>query len=90
MSILSHLDDEIRKARYREFLDVRLGRIRNVDPEHGPIGRNQDAMAFHIDTNDGAVETLFLGEAGVSHQAEEDETEENETEEDSEKSRTPV
>ena len=62
---------------------MRLGRIRNVDPEHGPIGGNQDAMAFRIDTNDRAVETLLLGEAGVRHQADKDDTEE-----DSEKSRT--
>jgi hypothetical protein len=42
-------------------------------------------MVLLIDTNDGAVKTLLLGEAGVSHQAEEEETGE-----DGEKSRTYV
>jgi len=64
---------------------VWLGLIWNVDPEHGPRGGNQNAMAFHIDTNDGAVETLLLGEAWLSRQVEEDETQE-----DSEKSCTHV
>ena len=62
---------------------MRLGRIRNVDPEHGPIGGNQDAMVLPIDADDGAIKTLLLGEAGVRHQADKDDTEE-----DSEKSRT--
>ena len=53
---------------------MRLGRIRNVDPEHRSIGGNQYTMAFRIDTNDGAVETFFLGKAGGRDQAEEEET----------------
>jgi len=64
---------------------VRLGGIRNVDPEHGPEGGNQDAMAFRIDTNDGTVETLLLGKARGRDQAEE-----KETGEDGGKSRTHV
>ena len=64
---------------------MRLGGIWNVDPEHGPKGGNQDAMVFCIDTNDGTVETLLLGEAWLSRQVEEDETKE-----DSEKSCTHV
>ena len=64
---------------------MRLGRIWNVDPEHGPKGGNQDAMVFRIDTNDGAVETFLLGEA-----RERDQAEEKETGEDGEKSRTHV
>ena len=64
---------------------MRLGGIRNVDPEHGPEGGNQDAMAFHIDTNDGTVKTFLLGKAGGR-----DQTEEEETEADAEKSRTHV
>jgi len=64
---------------------VRLGGIRNVDPEHGPIGGNQDAMAFRIDTNDGTVKTFLLGKAGGREQAEE-----KETGEDGGKSRTHV
>ena len=62
---------------------MRLGGIWNVDPEHGSEGRNQDAMVLPIDTDDGAIKTLLLGEAEVSHQANEDDTEEA-----SEKSRT--
>ena len=85
LPILSHLDDEIRKARYRELLDMRLGRIRNLNPEHGPIGRNQDAMVFRIDTNNGTVETSVLGKARRRDQAKE-----KETEADDEKSRTRV
>ena len=42
-------------------------------------------MVLSVDTNDGAVETLVLGKAGVRDQAEEEETEE-----DGEKSRTHV
>ena len=64
---------------------MRLGRIRNVDPEHGPIGRYQDAVAFLIDMNDWAVETFVLSKARGGHQAEEEETEA-----DGEKSRTHV
>ena len=75
LSILSHLNDEIRKAGYRECLDVRLGRIRSVDPEHGPKRGNQDAMAFFINLNDGAVETFFLGRARGRDQANEEEAE---------------
>ena len=62
---------------------MRLGGIWNVDPEHGPKGGNQDAMAFRIDTNDGTVETLLLGKARGRKQAEEEETGE-----DGEKNRT--
>lgn len=64
---------------------MRLGRIWNVDPEHGPKGRNQDAVVFLIDLNDGAVETFVLSKAGGR-----DQTENEETEEDGEKSRTHV
>jgi len=64
---------------------VRLGGIRNVDPEHGPIGGYQDAMAFRIDTNDGTIKTFLLGKARGRDQAEEEETGE-----DGEKSRTHV
>ena len=56
---------------------MRFGGIRNVDPEHGPIGGNQDAMAFRIDTNDRTIKTFLLGKVRVSRQAEEDETEED-------------
>jgi hypothetical protein len=42
-------------------------------------------MVFRIDTNDGAVETSVLGEAGGHDQAEEEESGE-----DGEKSRTHV
>lgn len=75
LPISSHLDDEIREAGYRECLDVRLGRIRSVDPEHGPKRGNQDAMAFFINLNDGAVETFFLGRARGRDQANEEEAE---------------
>ncbi len=53
---------------------MRLGGIWNVDPEYGPEGRNQDAMAFRIDMNDGAVETFVLGKAGGQDQTEKEET----------------
>ena len=64
---------------------MRLGRIWNVDPEHGSIGGYQDAMAFRIDTNDGTVKTFLLGKAGGRDQAKE-----KETGEDGGKSRTHV
>ena len=64
---------------------MRLGGIRYVDPEHGPESRNQDAIAFRIDTNDGTVKTFLLGKAGGR-----DQSEEKETGEDGGKSRTHV
>ncbi len=64
---------------------MRLGGIRNVDPEHGSVGGNQDAMAFRIDTNDGTVKTFLLGKGGGR-----DQPEEKETGEDGGKSRTYV
>lgn len=74
LPVLSHFNDEIREARYRELLDVRLCCIRDVYPEHGPMGGNQDAVAFLVDIDDGAIETFFLGKAGGYDQAEEEET----------------
>jgi hypothetical protein len=38
------------------------------------MGRNQDAVAFLVDIDDGAVETFFLGKARGDDQAEEEET----------------
>ena len=62
-----------------------LGRIRDVYPEHGPMGRNQDAVAFFVDIDDGAVKALVFGRAGGRDQADEEESRE-----DSESSRTYV
>ena len=64
---------------------MRLRRIRDLYPEHGPMGRNQDAVAFLVDIDDGALETFFLGKAWGHDQAEE-----KETGKDSKKSRTHV
>jgi hypothetical protein len=49
------------------------------------MGRNQDAVTFLIDINDGTIETLVLSNAGRRGQADEEETGEN-----GEKSRTDI
>ena len=62
-----------------------LACVRNVDPEHGPECGYQDAMAFLIDLNNGAVETSVFRQARGS-----DETEEEKTGEEGEKRRTHI
>mgnify|MGYP003481469610 CR=1 FL=1 len=64
---------------------MRLGCIRNINPEHGAKCGNHNAVTFLINMNDGTVEALLFGEAGVSH-----ETEEDKSEEASEKGRTHI
>lgn len=54
-----------------------FGGLRNVDPEHGPKGGNQDSVVLPINTNDWTVEAFILGKAGGRYQADEEEIEED-------------
>lgn len=85
LPIRSHIQHEICKARDRQFLEVWLGGIGDINPEDGPECGDQDLVLFQVDADDGTVEALVLGKAWSRDQTEEDETQES-----GEKSRTQI